>query len=86
MYRNSLLVLSVISSLLLHTTAQACDDKACESAYLSETKQHIANQIRRAESYKSERHAYSAMRKRKAYAFFVHQHLINTKKMDDKSI
>ena len=62
--------------MLISSNAFACDDKGCEKAYLAETKQHIANHIRRAEAYKAERHAYSKNRHRRAYALYVHIHLM----------
>jgi len=46
-------------SMLTSTSVFACDDKSCGTAYLAETQQHIANQIRRANTYKTERHAHS---------------------------
>ena len=60
----------------LSTNAIACDNKVCESAYLAETQKHIANRIRRAETFKAERHAYSKNRERRAYALYVHIHLM----------
>ncbi len=69
----------IFSALVLFTTsfnASACDDKACESAYLAETQQHVANHIRRAGASKAERHAYSMNRHRRAYALYVHIHLM----------
>ena len=69
----------IFLALLLFTAsynASACDDKACESAYLAETQQHVANHIRRAEASKAERHAYSNNRHRRAYALYVHIHLM----------
>ena len=62
--------------MLVSTSALACDDKGCESAYLAETQQHIANQIRRANTFKTERHAHSSNRERRAYAEFVHKHMM----------
>lgn len=53
-------------------SASACDSKSCEAAYLAESQRHVENQIRRAESYRLERHAYSKNRERRAYAHYVH--------------
>jgi len=66
-------------SMLISTTVFACDDKSCETAYLAETKQYIANQIRRANTYKTERHAHSKNRERRAYAEYVHKYFTWTK-------
>jgi len=72
-------------TMLISTSVFACDDKSCETAYLAETQQHIANQVRRANTYKTERHAYSKNRERRAYsknrerrayATFVRKHFI----------
>ena len=68
--------MSLMLFLLLSFNSYACDDKSCEGAYLAETKQHIANQNRRAQAYKAERHAYSINRERRAYALYRHIHLI----------
>ncbi|MEH6456635.1 MAG: hypothetical protein V7749_09950 [Cocleimonas sp.] len=74
---NGLFLASTLTfSMLISSSALACDDKSCETAYLAETKQHIANQIRRANTYKVERHAYSMNRERRAYAKFVHIHFM----------
>ena len=69
---NLFLGLILLFSTLLSTSAFACDNKGCESAYLAETQQHIANQVRRANAYKVERHAHSMNRERRAYAEFIH--------------
>jgi len=66
---------TLIASLLFSITASACDDKSCEAAYISATKQYVSNHIRQAEAYRSERHAYSKNRARRAYALYVHMHL-----------
>jgi len=73
---NLFLGLILMFSLLITNSAMACDTKSCESAYLAETKQHIANQIRRANASKLERHAYSLNRERRAYALYVHIHMM----------
>ena len=70
---NKIIVSCSLLFLLMFTSASnACDDKACESAYLAETQQHVANHIRRAEATKAERHAYSKNRHRRAYALHIH--------------
>lgn len=74
--KSTSLGLVLASSMLISNTALACDNKGCESAYLAETQQHIANQIRRANTHKVERHAYSKNRERRAYASYVHNHMM----------
>jgi hypothetical protein len=59
---------------MFSTNVSACDDKACETAYIAETKQYTNNHIRLAEAYRVERHAYSKNRERRAYALYVHIH------------
>ena len=77
---NSLfLSLILLFSMLLTTSVFACDNKECESAYLAETKQHISNQVRRANAMKAERHAYSLNRERRAYAEFIHKYFVLVK-------
>jgi len=73
---NIFLGLILAFSLLISNSAFACDNKGCESAYLAETQQHIANQIRRANTFKTERHAHSKNRERRAYASYVHNNLM----------
>ena len=62
--------------LLFSLNASACDDKSCEKAYLAETLEHIANHVRRADSYRTERVAHALNRERHDYALYVHRHLI----------
>ena len=76
---NLFLSLVLLFSMLLSTSVFACDNKGCESAYLAETQMHIANQVRRANAYKVERHAYSMNRERRAYAEFVHKYFVLVK-------
>ena len=73
---NLLICLTLLCSVLFMTSANACDNKECETAYLAETQRHIENQIRRANTYKAERHAHSMNRERRAYAEFVHKYFI----------
>lgn len=70
------LFLSSLTLFIASFNASACDDKACESAYLAETQQYIENHIRRAEASKAERHAYAKNRQRQAYALYVHIHFM----------
>ena len=73
---NVFLGLILMFSMLISTSVFACDNKGCESAYLAETKQHIQNQIRRANASKAERHAHSQNRERRAYAEYVHKYFV----------
>lgn len=66
---KTLLMLSVSLPLLLSTAnAIACDDKACEKAYLSSTQQYISNSGRQATTARAEREAYARNRERRDYA------------------
>ncbi len=76
MFQKIGLSLTVLLSLTYSMTASACDDKACESAYIAETKEHINNHVRQAETYKTERHEHSKNRERRAYALYVHQYFL----------
>ena len=76
MLRIFLLSFTLIASAMFSTSVSACDDKACEVAYLAETKQHTENHIRQAEAFRVERHAHSKNRERRAYALYVHIHLM----------
>ena len=78
--------LALISSFFLSTTAFACDDKPCETAYIAETKEHIKNHVRQAETYKIERHQHSSNRERRAYALYVHQYIMKYGWDEPKSI
>jgi len=66
----------LIFSLVFPFNGFACDDKSCEVAYLAETKQHISNHVRRAETERVERHAHSKNRERRAYALYQHFHMM----------
>jgi len=70
----------LLFSLLITNSVFACDNKVCESNYLAQTKQTIANQIRRANALKLERHAYSLNRERRAYAEYVHKYFVAVKR------
>jgi len=76
MFRAKFSSIALMLFLLLPFNATACDDKSCEGAYLSETKRYISNHVRRAETYKVERHAYALNRERRAYALYRHFHLM----------
>jgi len=76
MLRTTAVSIALLSSFFISTTASACDDKPCETAYIAETKEHIANHVRQAETYKTERHQHSSNRERRAYALYVHQYFM----------
>ena len=54
--------------------ALACDDKACERAYLSSTSQYIPNHGRQANTARTEREAHALNRERRDYAVQSHLH------------
>ncbi len=74
MTMNKLLALTLSAPFLLaiSSSAFACDDKACEVAYLSATTQYIGNLSRHAETAKTEREAYAKNRERRDYAVVYH--------------
>lgn len=86
MYQSITIMLVLISSFTFSMNAAACDNKACEIAYLAETKQHIDNQIPHANAFKAERHAYSKIRERRAYAHYVHMHFMLFRSEPSKNI
>ncbi len=66
------LLLVSIPLLVLSSNLLACDDKACETAYLSSTKQYVANYKRHAISERNEREAYAKIREKRDYAIVKH--------------
>ncbi len=60
--------------------ALACDDKACEKAYLSATSQYVSNHGRQANT---EREAHALNRERRDYA--LHNHILRSKYYLSKS-
>ena len=58
--------------LMFSPTSMACDDKACEVAYLSSTTQYVDNYYRRANTERTERWAYAKNRERRDYAVVNH--------------
>jgi len=62
------LVLATPVLIIASSSAIACDDKACEKAYLSSTSQYISNYGRHAKSAQSEREAHAKNRERRDYA------------------
>ena len=68
------LSLILLFSMLMSQSVFACDTTRCETAYLAQTKQHISNQLRRANTMMAERHAYTLNRERRAYAKYVHNY------------
>ncbi len=75
MLRILSLSFTLIATLIFSNYASACDDKACETAYIAATKQYTDNHIRHAKAHRIERHAYSKNRERRAYALYVHMHM-----------
>lgn len=70
---KTLLALSVsLPLIMLSSNAIACDDKACEAAYLSSTSQYVKNYGRRATTARSEREAHAKNRERRDYAVVSH--------------
>lgn len=63
-----------IPFLIASQNAIACDDKACEKAYLSSTSQYISNQGRQANTARTEREAHALNRERRDYALQNHIH------------
>jgi len=60
---NKVIRLATISVLLAGAnTAVACDDKSCESAYISAVQQYVTNHQIRANSARNERMAYAKVR------------------------
>lgn len=76
MLRTILISFTLIASFFFSMNASACDDKACETAYLAATKQYVDNHIRQAKAIELERRAYSKNRERRAYALYVHLHFM----------
>ena len=67
------LALSILTPVIFITSvAVACDDKACEAAYLSSTSQYIDNYERQANTARAERWAYAKNRERRDYAVVSH--------------
>lgn len=65
--------LSIMAS-VFSSNAMACDDKACEVAYLASTQQYIYNQQTHAEILRAERLAHAKNRERRAFALYMHIH------------
>jgi len=66
------LLLISMPLILISTSAMACDDKACETAYLSSTQQYVANYGRQAITERTEREAHAKNRERRDYAIVAH--------------
>ena len=67
----------IIAANIASNNAFACDDKACEKAYLSSTYQYISNHGRQANTARTEREAHALNRERRDYA--LHDHIIRSK-------
>ena len=63
-----------IPLLIASNSALACDDKACEKAYLSSTTQYVSNHGRQANTARTEREAHALNRERRDYALQNHIH------------
>ncbi len=63
-----------IPLIIASQSALACDDKACERAYLSSTSQYISNYGRQANTARTEREAHALNRERRDYAVQNHLH------------
>lgn len=70
-------ILLALPLALLTTSTYACDDKACEGAYLSATSQYVDNHERRANTARTEREAHASNRERRDYALQDHIHRIH---------
>jgi len=71
MNKLTTIVLS-IPLVIASQNALACDDKACERAYLSSTSQYVENHGRQAETARTEREAHALNRERRDYAVQSH--------------
>ncbi|MEH6456973.1 MAG: hypothetical protein V7749_11655 [Cocleimonas sp.] len=70
---NKLAIFTLSIPLLIAShNAIACDDKACEKAYLSSTSQYISNHGRQANTARTEREAHALNRERRDYALRNH--------------
>lgn len=86
MTKLATITFSIATSLpfiLLSQSALACDDKACEKAYLSSTSQYVSNHGRQAVTARTEREAHALNRERRDYA--VQNHLVLTSYYSSKS-
>ena len=72
MNKLAALILSAPLLLTISSNAFACDDKACEVAYLSATTQYIENHGRQAQTARTEREAHASNRERRDYAVVNH--------------
>lgn len=83
MFRSILIIFTFV---FFSTNVSACDDKSCESAYLASTERYVANHIRRANTLRAERLAYSKNRERRDYALYVHLHFLHAGRNHSKEI
>ena len=76
---NKLTTIALSFPLLIASqSAFACDDKACEKAYLSSTTQYVSNHGRQAVTARTEREAHALNRERRDYALQTHIHRSKT--------
>lgn len=85
-YLKTLVFIGLISST---NSAFACDNKACENAYVAETQQYISNHVRLADAAQKERIAYAKVREAREIAAYKdellrakYQQLIPATEMD----
>jgi len=72
---NKLAIVTIsIPLLITSNNVFACDDKACEKAYLSSTAQYVSNHSRQADTARTEREAHALNRERRDYALQNHIH------------
>lgn len=76
--KNLAIIALSLPLLIASQSALACDDKACEKAYLSSTVQYVLNHGRQANTARAEREAHALNRERRDYALQVHIHRSKT--------
>jgi len=81
--KNLVTIALSIPLLMTSQSALACDDKACEKAYLSSTTQYVSNHSRQANAARTEREAHALNRERRDYA--LQNHIQRSKYYSTKS-
>ena len=72
--KYTLASLLALPLLFAASSSYACDDKPCETAYLSSTHQYVANYARQAQTALIERQAHARNRERREVALYNHIH------------
>ena len=72
MNKLAAITLTALILIINSSNSHACDDKACETAYLSATSQYVENHGRQAQTAKTEREAYASNRERRDFAVVNH--------------